>query len=213
MSTWTIKHVLDWAAEDFKSKKMDRPRFEAEVLLAHVLSLSRLDLYTKFDYPLNDPERERFRDAISKRRSGEPVAHITGQKEFWSLEFEVDKNVLVPRPETEILVESAIKVAPKKGRFLDLCTGSGCVAIALAKELPDVSIDAVDISRDACEVAARNAKKHSVDNRVHSRGSLSGITPHLHPNISQPSGAGSSGAGVTQGSSPHSGHSSSLHLK
>jgi len=165
--TWTINSVLTWATEDFARRGMDKPRLEAEVLLAHVLDCSRLTLYTDFSRPLIDDELAKYREAIVRRRSGEPTAYITGRKEFWSLDFFVNEHVLVPRPETEHLVEAALDRAPRNGRFLDLATGTGCVAIALAHEIKDIEVDATDISEEACHLAKRNALFHSVSDRLH----------------------------------------------
>ncbi len=166
MSTWTTVKVLTWATSDFKKRGFHRPRLEAEVLLSHVLHCGRLDLYTGFDRPLVEAELSKYREMISRRRDGEPAAYITGHKEFWSLDFEVDSQVLVPRPDTEILVEAALERTQKSGRILDLGTGSGCIAVAMASERPNIIIDAVDISKGACRIAQSNAQKHGVENRV-----------------------------------------------
>ncbi len=166
MTTWTTGKVLDWAASDFKKREFDKPRLEAEVLLAHVLDCRRLDLYTGFDRPLVERELGSYRQAIARRRSGDPVAYITGHREFWSLDFIVDERVLVPRPETEILVEATLERAPERGRILEIGTGSGCIAVALASERPELEIDAVDISPDACEVAKLNIEHHALSDRV-----------------------------------------------
>lgn len=166
MTSWTTGKVLDWAADDFRKREFSSPRLEAEVLLASVLGCRRLDLYTHFDRPLMDNELSAYREAISRRRSGEPTAYIVGKKEFWSLEFDVDPRVLIPRPETETLVEAALERVTEDGLILDLCTGSGCVAVAVASERPGLSIDAVDISGEACEVAKQNVAKHSLSSRI-----------------------------------------------
>jgi release factor glutamine methyltransferase len=166
MDSWTVGKVLTWATTDFKQRGVDRPRFEAEVLLAEVLGIARLDLYTGFERPLEEGELRRYREAIIRRRAFEPAAYITGRREFWSRDFIVDSRVLVPRPETETLVQEALHRLPETGRVLDLCTGSGCVAVTLALERPQMTVDAVDISKDACEVAAANAARHGVTDRV-----------------------------------------------
>lgn len=166
MTSWTTGKVLNWAATDFKKRALPSPRLEAEVLLAHVLGCQRLELYTHFDRPLMETELSAYREAIARRRSGEPTAYVVGKKEFWSLEFEVDPRVLVPRPETETLVEAVLKRIPESGLVLDLCTGSGCVAVALASERPHLSIDAVDISGDACDVARQNIGNHGLSSRI-----------------------------------------------
>ncbi len=166
MVSWTTGKVLTWAASDFKEREIDSPRLEAELLLATVLECSRIHLYTGFDRPLVQDELAAYREMIKRRRNGEPSAYLTGSKEFWSLEFEVDSRVLVPRPETETLVEAALQRLPETGRILDLCTGSGCVAISLASERQNWIVDAVDISKDACVVARRNAERHNLSDRV-----------------------------------------------
>lgn len=165
MTTWTVGKVLTWATDDFKQRAIPSPRLDAEVLLAWVLSCPRIALYTEFDRPLHRNELDQFKQTISKRRQGEPVAYIVGRREFWSLEFEVTPDVLIPRPETETLVEAAL-ARVSKGPVLDLCTGSGCVGIALAHERPTVEVDATDISAAACVVARRNAEKNGVADRV-----------------------------------------------
>ena len=162
---WTIKGVLDWATADFSSRGMDSPRLEAEILLAHLLRCERIRLYTDFDRPLEEGELARYREAIARRRKGVPSAHITGRREFWSIELEVSPEVLVPRPDTETLVEAALEVGPGES-VLDLCTGSGCVVIALASERPKAEFDATDISPAACEIARANADRQGLAERI-----------------------------------------------
>lgn len=165
MNTWRIVDVLNWASSDFAKRGFDQSRLEAEVLLTFALGCSRLHLYTAFDRPLEEGELRVFRELIARRRSGEPAAYITGHKEFWSLDLLVDDRVLVPRPDTETLVAVALERWKTKAA-LDLCTGSGCVALALAKERQDSSVDAVDISPGACEVARQNAERLGLSQRV-----------------------------------------------
>jgi len=162
---WTAGDVLAWAARDFESRGMESPRLEAEVLLAHALSCRRIDLYTGFDRPLEPEDLAGFRGAVARRRSGEPSSYITGTREFWSLEIAVDPRVLVPRPDTEALVAAALDRI-SDGPVLDLGTGSGCVAVAIAIERPGIRVDAVDVSEGACAVAAGNAARHGVGDRV-----------------------------------------------
>jgi release factor glutamine methyltransferase len=166
MNVWTVVKVLKWATDDFASRDFEQPRLEAEVLLTHILKCKRLDLYTDFDRPLISEELSEYRDTITRRRNGEPAAYIIGKREFWSLQFNVDSRVLVPRPETEILVEAALARIPETGRVLDLCTGSGCAAIAIAHERPELLVDAVDISKGACEVAGANTAEHHFEDRL-----------------------------------------------
>ena len=136
------------------------------MLLCDVLKVQRLALYTDFDRPLQDEELTRYRNAIIRRRNGEPTAYITGKKEFWSLSFEVTRDVLIPRPDTETLVESALARLDGSQRMLDLCTGTGCVAVAVASERPASMIDAIDISKAACRIAARNIANHDLSERI-----------------------------------------------
>lgn len=159
---WTIQRVLSWATTDFKERGIDSPRLEAEVLLAHVLGMDRVRLILDAHKPLDPTELARFREAIKRRRSGEPVAYVIGKREFYGLEFHVDRRVLIPRPDTETLVEVALAATrPRhlRGRALDLCTGSGCVAIAFAKARPTWHVTGIDLSPEAVEVARGNAQR------------------------------------------------------
>lgn len=164
-STWTIARVLTWATGDFASRGLPSPRLDAEVLLAHVLGVDRMRLILDAPRPLTAEELRVYRDAIQRRRRAEPVAYIVGEREFYGLGFHVDARVLVPRPDTETLVDVALKrtrARDQYGHGLDLCTGSGCVAIALAKTRPGWKWSAVDISEDALAVARLNARRHNV---------------------------------------------------
>jgi release factor glutamine methyltransferase len=189
--SWTILEILRWTTDYFRSKGVSDPRASAEVLLAHTLGVSRLDLYLRYDQPLNPEELARFKALVVRRRAGEPVAYLTGHREFWSLDFHVNPAVLIPRPETETLVAAAIeaandKISPKEMgqeevqpitdnrkpktptlRGLEVGVGSGAIVVALARELPGVDWVAVDLSREALAVARDNARRHGVDNRIH----------------------------------------------
>ncbi len=139
---------------------MESPRLEAEVLLAHVLGSDRIRLILDADRPLEAAELSKYREAIKRRRAGEPVAYLVGMREFYGLELRVDARVLIPRPDTEVLVEVALEVTRSRnlgGRALDLCTGSGCVAIAFAKNRPTWQVTGTDLSADAVDVARANA--------------------------------------------------------
>ncbi len=166
MTDWTIGKVLNWATEDFKSRGIASARLDAELLLAYLLNTERIFLYTNFDRPLEEAELASFRQTIIRRRKGEPLAYITGTKEFWSMSFEVSPSVLIPRPDTETLVEAAISRMGDYGTALDLCTGTGCVAAALASEKTKWKVDAVDISHDAVLVAKRNIERLGMKERV-----------------------------------------------
>lgn len=165
---WTIRRVLHWTSEHFTKQALDAPRLTAEVLLAHTLKTDRVKLYTDLDRPLSKDELSSYRGLIQRRASGEPTQYLTGYREFYARRFMVDARVLIPRPETELLVEAALKVLPKESptRVLDLCTGSGCIAVTIAAERPQASVWATDISEGAAEVAKLNAETHGVGGRV-----------------------------------------------
>lgn len=167
-AAWTLGRLLDWTAGYLKEKGAEFPRLDAEVLLAHAAGCRRIDLYTRYAEPASDEVRGRYRDMVRRRVEGCPVAYLVGRKEFYSLEFEVSPAVLIPRPDTETLVVAALDVAKITNgcRILDVGTGSGAIAVALAKHLPSASLVAVDISTDALAVARRNAERHGVADRV-----------------------------------------------
>jgi release factor glutamine methyltransferase len=146
------------------------PRLDAELLCAHALRLRRLDLYLQFDRMLDGGELSTMRELVRRRAAGEPVAYITGERGFYSRVFEVTPDVLVPRPETETLVERAVKRLRSAGddgvRALDLGTGSGCIAVTLAVDCPGLRVTATDSSAAALEVAKRNAGRHAVAERI-----------------------------------------------
>jgi release factor glutamine methyltransferase len=165
-----VLELLRWTQGHFASKGIDTARLDAECLLAAALGCDRLRLYLDFDKPVETAERARFRELV-RRRADErvPVALLTGRREFWSLEFEVTPDVLVPRPETETLVDWLLgRVAEREAelRVLDLGTGSGAIAVALARELPKARVTATDLSPAALAVARRNAEAHGVADRV-----------------------------------------------
>ncbi len=140
------------------------------MLLAHSLGLRRLDLYMQFERPLSEKELVPYRALLSRRAKGEPVAYLVGHREFMALDFEVTPAVLVPNPDTEVLVQRAVAIAREADRPMraaDVGTGSGCIAIALAHYAPNVEVWAGDVSREALEVARRNVAKHDLDARVH----------------------------------------------
>lgn len=166
---WTINGVLQWTAAYFRRKGIATPRLDAELLLAHALGWGRLDLYMNYDRPLSPAERERYRELVRRRAAREPVALVLNEKEFWSLPLRVAAGVLVPRPETEILVEVVLRAAKStpSPRILEIGTGSGAVSIALATELPDATIVATDIDPVALSVAAENSRAVGVAARVY----------------------------------------------
>lgn len=166
--TWTIRKVLTWTTQHFEKRQVDSPRLTAEVLLSHVLKMGRVRLYVDLDRPLSKEELGTFRALIERRLNGEPTQYLTGVREFYNRTFKVDARVLIPRPETELLVEAALRMLPKDApaRALDVCTGSGCIAISLAAERPLASVVATDVSPDACALARENAEALKVADRV-----------------------------------------------
>ncbi|AEI68384.1 peptide chain release factor N(5)-glutamine methyltransferase [Corallococcus macrosporus] len=165
---WTIRRVLAWTTQHFEKRQVDAPRLTAEILLSHVLELSRVRLYVDLDRPLSKEELGAYRALIERRMAGEPTQYLTGVREFYNRPFKVDARVLIPRPETELLVEAALRMLPRDapGRALDVCTGSGCIAISLAAERPQATVTATDLSPDACALARENAQALGVADRV-----------------------------------------------
>jgi len=153
---WTLRRMLEWMQSDFGGRGIASPRLDAELLVAHALGKRRIDLYLELDRPLEDEEKDRIRGLVKRRRAHEPIAYILGYREFYGRRFEVTKDVLIPRPDTETLVARAIEVAGP-GPVLDLCTGSGCVGISVALET-GVEVVATDVSEAALAVAQRNAE-------------------------------------------------------
>jgi release factor glutamine methyltransferase len=166
--SWTVLSLLEWTTDHFASKGIETARLDAECLLADALGTKRLQLYVDFEKPVSEAERGRFRELVKRRATDRvPVAHLLGSKEFWSLDFEVGPDVLTPRPETETLVQAGLdRLAEGEARVLDLCTGSGCVALALAHERPAARVTASDLSEAALAVAARNAEALGLADRV-----------------------------------------------
>jgi release factor glutamine methyltransferase len=156
---WTILEILQWTINYFREKGIQNPRLTAEVLLAHTLHQDRLSLYVHHDQPLEAEERSRFKTLVKQKMQGTPTQYLTSKQEFWSLEFQVAPGVLIPRPETEHLVEAAIAVAAQfpQPAIVDVGTGSGNIAISLKKEIPHAEVYASDISEAALEIAKRNA--------------------------------------------------------
>lgn len=166
---WTTLGVLDWTTHRFAGGGIAAARLEAQVLLAHVLGCSRMQLYTGFDKPLGEDELARYRALIKRRLAGESVSYLVGETEFWGLPFHVDESVLVPRPDTETVIEVVRTVQPDRSvacRVLDLCTGSGVIAVSLAKEYPAAHVVATELSPSAAAVARKNAARNGVDDRV-----------------------------------------------
>lgn len=177
--SWTIGRVLDWAARDFKERGFESPRLDAELLLGRVLGVDRVRLIVDAARPLEPSELSAFRAMIRRRRNAEPIAYILEEREFYGLPFRVDARVLVPRPDTESLVDVALQRSrhlSQFGRLLDLCTGSGCVAVAFSRARPTWRVTATDVSKDAVAVARDNA---------HRLGAISGVRI-LHGDLDTP---------------------------
>ncbi len=166
MKARTPLELVRLAAGYLAEKGVSSPRLDAEVLLAHVLGVPRIRLYTEFDKPLEPAEVAAYREAVRRRARREPVAYITGEREFWSLRLRVDPRVLIPRPETEVLVETCLARMGAEGVLLDLGTGSGAVALALLSERPGWRAVGVDVSAGALEVARGNARSLGLAERL-----------------------------------------------
>lgn len=175
-TVWTTRRLLAWVAEAFTKRNLDSPRLSAEILLSHVLKAERLKLYLDPDREASKPELDALRGLVGRALKDEPVQYLTGEAWFFGLPLMVDKRVLVPRPCTEMVVETVLqrsRTAADVGgaagrangeglRILDLCTGSGCIAIALARHLKAAAVVATDVSDDALAVARANAERHKV---------------------------------------------------
>lgn len=160
---WTTLKVIEWTRDFLTSRGIDNARLEAEWLLCAATGMDRVGLYLNFEKPLNDEELGRYRDMVARRGRREPLQHILGTQEFFGLDFEVTADVLIPRYDTETLVQKALELAPHARTVLDIGTGSGCIAISVGKMLPDAAVTAIDISPAALLVASRNAARHGVE--------------------------------------------------
>ena len=168
---WTVRRILEWTAGYFTRKGIAGPRLSAELLLSHVLGAPRIRLYTEYDRPLSEGELGRMRELVQRAAEEEPIAYLTGRAHFFNLEFEVTRDVLIPRPDTETLVENVLQtVRHQPGleapRVIDLCTGSGCIAAAVAHHLKSATVVATDVSEPAVVVARRNVERLGLAERV-----------------------------------------------
>ncbi len=169
METWTIKKLLEWISGYFETNGIDAPRLSAELLLCHVLKLERIQLYTLYDKVVSPGDLATLRAMVKRAAAHEPVAYLVGRCEFYSLPLTITDDCLIPRPETEHLVERAVdflrnRTAPQ--RVLDLCTGSGCIAAAIVKNVPEAEVVATDICDKALAVAAGNMEKLGLTGQV-----------------------------------------------
>lgn len=165
---WTIRDVLDWTTKDFAGRGIESPRLDAELLVAKALGTDRVGLYLDLNRPLVDGERSAIRPLVARRRAREPVAYILGHRDFYGRRFTVSPDVLIPRPDTETLVEHALQCIPRDApcRVLDVGTGSGAIAVTIAAERPLATITATDISEAALRVAIANAEHLGVADRI-----------------------------------------------
>lgn len=178
--TWTIGSLVKWATDDFKARGIESPRLDAEIIVAHALKIDRMKVILESLRPLEGAELALLRDLVKRRRGREPIAYLRGEREFYGLPFKVDPRVLIPRPDTEALVETALERSAEVSlsmRLLDLCTGSGCVAIAIAKARPTAEVVAADISEDALAVARDNALRLGAYNVSFVQGDLFAAVP------------------------------------
>jgi release factor glutamine methyltransferase len=169
MQNWTVQKLLNWVTGHFTEKGIDSPRLSAELLLSHVLPLKRIELYTQFDQPVARSHLDQLHDLVRRAGQHEPIAYLIGRTEFYSLGLEVTRDCMIPRPETELLAERAVEfLRTRTGKqfVCDLCTGCGCIAVAIAKNYPAADIVATDICDAALAVAARNVDKHQLNKRT-----------------------------------------------
>jgi release factor glutamine methyltransferase len=169
--TWTVRRILEWTSGFFTRKNVDAPRLSAELLLSHVLAAPRIKLYTEYERPLTEHELSRMRTLVQRASEDEPIAYLTGRAHFFNLELEVTRDVLIPRPDTETLVENVLQTVRHQAgmespRVIDLCTGSGCIAAAIAHHLKTATVLATDISPAAVSVARRNIERLGLGDRV-----------------------------------------------
>ncbi|TWT57067.1 Release factor glutamine methyltransferase [Thalassoglobus neptunius] len=165
---WTVRRILEWTIPYLRERGSTHPRLDAEILLAHAKQCPRIQLYTQYDKPLTEAERTLMRSLVKRRATAEPVAYLVNHREFFSLDFEVNRHVFIPRPDTETLVVTALEVLKPlaSAKVLELCTGSACVSVAIAKNHPGTKVTTVELNADTAEVAARNIGKHHVEERV-----------------------------------------------
>lgn len=181
---WTVQSVLDWTIGYLKERGCETPRLDAEILLAHSRECQRIKLYTEYDAPLTPEERTTMRELVLRRATLEPVAYLVGFREFFGLDFEVQPGVFIPRPDTETLVVTALDIASEmeSPRVLDLCTGSGCIPIAIAANCPASRLTAVELDDSVAEITRRNIARHELESRVELlQGDLFGVLPEASP--------------------------------
>ncbi len=172
MEEWTIQRLLNWITEYLTQRQVDAPRLSAELLLSNVLGLKRIELYTQYNKPVPPEQLQRLRELVKRAGRHEPVAYLIGKTEFYSLEFEVTPDCLIPRPETELLAQRAIEFLRQRSgpqSVCDLGTGCGILAVTIAQSVPDAKVVATDLSETALAVAAHNVEKHQLQDRIELR--------------------------------------------
>jgi release factor glutamine methyltransferase len=185
-ASWTIGSMIQWATDDFRARGIENPRLDAELIVAFALKTTRMQLIIDSKRPLEGVELALLRDLVKRRRSREPVAYLRGEREFFGMVFRVNSSVLIPRPDTEALVSVGLTRTAHLSlalRHLDLCTGSGCVAIAIARTRPTAHVFATDISKDALVVARENAYRLGAYNVAFREGDLFEPVNDLHPKL------------------------------
>ncbi len=165
---WTVRRILEWTTAHLEKHGSDSARLDAEILLAHARKCQRIDLYTRYDDILSDADRATMRELVQRRSKSEPVAYLVGHREFFSLDFKVTSDTLIPRPDTESLVIELLEIIKPLSvpKVFDLCTGSGCIAIATAVNAPHAILMAADISQPALVVATHNRDQHELQDRI-----------------------------------------------
>ena len=163
MEVWTIQKLLDWLIAQFEKNKITNPKQNAETIISHVLKVKRLDIYLQPEKEISDVQLNTILEITSRRKKYEPLQYILGETEFYGYKIIVNKRVLIPRPETELLVEKIINEEKKASSMLEIGTGSGAIVIALAKNLDNIKIDAIDILKDVLKIAEQNAKLNNVE--------------------------------------------------
>jgi len=163
---WRLIDILNWGETYFRDKNFDNPRTEIELLLQHLIGCKKIDLYLQFEKIVKPKELITLRSWVKRRINREPIQYITRSSEFYGRKFIVDQNVLIPRPETEILIDVSVEILSKKNSptIIDIGTGSGCIGITLALEIPSSNIIAIDISDSALSIAKKNADMYSIRN-------------------------------------------------
>lgn len=165
---WTVKKVLDWTIGHLKQHGCDSARLDAEILLAYSRNCQRIQLYTEYDAPMTPEERATMRDLVRRRATLEPVAYLVGFREFFGLDFEVEPGVLIPRPDTETLVMTALDLVNERPSLaiLDVCTGTACIPVAIAANCAAATLTAIELDNHVHGIAQRNIEKHKLADRI-----------------------------------------------